>query len=169
MPVLSPMYQDVLNPVTFNSPALVVTVEQRALIRKILNVCCSDTRFAEKAELAVLAVLTQTPATLPVITSLSPDSVNLGDPSFTLHVTGSGFELGSTIIWNGLPEPTMVVSPTEVTTGVDMSTANVATVIPVMIQDANGALSNSVPFTINPLGATRSSRSVPTAKTETKK
>jgi len=177
MPVIQPLYQDAFNPITFTSPALVVTVEQRALLRRILDVCCSDTRFAEKAEVAIIALLTTEPSTLPVIESITPESAALGDPSFTLHVNGSGFEEGSAIIWNGSPEPTIVVSPTELTTQVDMSTAVVATTVPVMVQDANGALSNSVPFVINPLGGSLLSRSpkstetkfTPSAQTPTKK
>jgi hypothetical protein len=85
---------------------------------------------------------------VPVLTSLVPDTAVLGDPNFTLHVHGTGFADDATILWNGSPEPTTVVSPTEVTTGVNMATAAVAMPIPVAVQNGNGAQSNTLTFTL---------------------
>jgi hypothetical protein len=55
------------------------------------------------------------------LTELEPATANIGDPSFTLHVHGTGFGPDSVIYFNGHPEPTTFVSQNEVTTGVDMN------------------------------------------------
>jgi hypothetical protein len=80
-----------------------------------------------------------------VLTSLNPATAVLGDPAFTLQVIGSGFSPASKILWNGVPEPTTFVSDTELTTLVDMSTAQVAISIPVVAAE-NGAESNALTF-----------------------
>ena len=50
---------------------------------------------------------------------------------------GEGFTPETEIVWNGSPEPTTYVSQTELTTGVNMATAEVAMTIPVaVINDA---------------------------------
>ena len=88
----------------------------------------------------------------PVLSALVPASARLGDPNFTLHVQGSGFKAGAVILWNGLPEPTTVVSATEVTTGVNMATAEFAMAIPVVVQISTGAVSNTLTFDLQPAG-----------------
>jgi len=88
------------------------------------------------------------PPAPPVLTALTPASAALGDPSFTLHVTGTGFLADSVILWNGAPEPTTVLSPTELTTQVDMSTAAAAIDIPVTVQNEGGAPSNALTFSL---------------------
>jgi hypothetical protein len=91
-----------------------------------------------------------------VLDSLVPAAAVLGDPSFTLHVHGSGFRPDSAIIWNGSPEPTTFVGPGELTTGVDMSTAINAIDLPVMVRHVTGAESNALPFTFSAAAARRS-------------
>ena len=86
----------------------------------------------------------------PVLTALVPPAAKLGDPSFTLHVQGTGFTAGAVILWNGLPEPTIVVSPTDVTTGVNMATAEVVMAIPVVVQIPAGTVSNTLLFDMQP-------------------
>src|SRR6266705_5221336 len=43
------------------------------------------------------------------LTSLSPDSVTTGSPSFTLTVTGANFGSSSVVRWNGVSRPTIYV------------------------------------------------------------
>lgn len=57
----------------------------------------------------------------PTLTSLEPSSTPIGVPSFTLRVLGTDFDDESVIVFNGHDEPTTLVSPTEVTTGVNMN------------------------------------------------
>jgi hypothetical protein len=132
-------------------------------------VACDDrpvvpTHFQELGDAPVAA-----PPALPVVTSLAPASVTLGDPDFTLHVLGTGFAPDAVILWNDAPEPTVVVSPTEVTTGVNMATAQVAMPIPVAVRNGNGAASAPQTFTfLDPVarskGAPTKSSDGPTTK-----
>jgi hypothetical protein len=87
------------------------------------------------------------PPPTPVIAAINPSSAVLGSPSFTLHVVGSGFTADAAILWNGTPEPTTVESSTELTTEVDMSTAEVAIEIPVAVAQG-GVVSNAFAFTL---------------------
>lgn len=52
---------------------------------------------------------------VPVLTSLSPDSAELGTGDVTVNLTGSGFGLGSRVLLNGsdiLPTPTLIDATT---------------------------------------------------------
>jgi hypothetical protein len=89
-------------------------------------------------------------APAPVLTTLTPPSAKIGDPNFTLHVAGTGFRSGDVILWNGSPENTTFVSPTELTTGVNMATAQVAMPIPVAVRTVTGLDSNILTFTLQP-------------------
>jgi len=57
----------------------------------------------------------------PTLTSLEPSTAVLGSPDFDIHVKGTGFVEGSVINFAGYDEPTTLVSPEEVTTGVNMA------------------------------------------------
>jgi hypothetical protein len=83
----------------------------------------------------------------PVLTSLTPATAQIGDPDFTLHVTGTGFTAASVIVFNGVDEPTTLVSDTEVTTGVDMTVWLAPTgPLPVVVR-TDTAVSNALSFT----------------------
>lgn len=61
------------------------------------------------AEIRVAA----TSVSVPVITALSPTSIQAGREAFTLTLTGSGFSPFATARWNDVPLGTTVVSPNE--------------------------------------------------------
>lgn len=145
---------DPFNAVLLNSEPLLVSEEQKSYIKDILDIACSDSRFAEKAYAAITRVLTAGSTEEPVVSSLNPGSATLGDPSFTLHVLGTGFNAESLIVWNGSEEPTTYVSATELTTGVDMSTAVVAVNIPVAVLNSDGVMSEASTFVIQEAGTT---------------
>jgi hypothetical protein len=85
--------------------------------------------------------------TAPVLASLTPATVVLGAPSFTLHVHGTGFVEGAVIVFAGHDEPTTWVSATEVTTGVDMNVwLGPDPAVPVVVRGAGGAVSNTLTF-----------------------
>ena len=107
------------------------------------------TRFASPVTSAVRgAAYAQAPT--PSVASLAPPSAKIGDASFVLHVMGAGFREGDTILWNGAPEPTTLVSPTEVTTPVNMLTATTAMPIPVSVRAFSGAESDPAIFDLQP-------------------
>ena len=141
------LYQDPFSPILFSSPALAVTDEQKMYIREVLSIGASDEQFADKMYRAITKILTGGSVRVPTVTSLVPDSAEIGDPSFTIHVHGTNFTSGSKIIFNGYEEPTTFVSATELTTGVDMSVWTAPSLpLPVAVQDENGVISNAMNF-----------------------
>jgi hypothetical protein len=52
---------------------------------------------------------------LPTLSSTSPQSVNAGDPAFTLTLNGTNFLPSSTVTWNGTLLPVSYVSSTQLT------------------------------------------------------
>jgi hypothetical protein len=87
------------------------------------------------------------PITPPTITGLTPSTVALGSPDFTVHVNGTGFTSESVIVWNGYDEPTTLVSDAELTTGVDMAVWQAPATVPVQVRAGDGNLSNVLSFT----------------------
>jgi hypothetical protein len=56
----------------------------------------------------------------PEITSIAPAEATIGDPSFTLYVTGKGFDADTVIVFAGYDEPTTLNADGTVSTGVNM-------------------------------------------------
>jgi hypothetical protein len=82
----------------------------------------------------------------PTISALSPAEAVVGDPDFTMTVTGTGFALGTTIVFNGSNEVTDVLSDTECSTIVQPSTASGAATVPISVRNADGQTSNELDF-----------------------
>lgn len=150
MPAVRSLYQDPFAPILLSSPPLNVTDEQKRFVRKVLDTACSDSRFSQKAYDAIQLILTGGSVVSPVITSLSPNNVVLGSPSFTLHVRGNGFKAGSIIMFNGSEEVTTRVSDTELTTIVNMATALNPVVVPIAVVSTEGVISNTMSFEFLP-------------------
>jgi hypothetical protein len=93
-------------------------------------------------------------AGLVAIGSLDPPLAALGWGAFTLHVYGRGFLAGSVLVWNGGDETTTVVNGAELTTAVDMATAQVAMEIPVYVRTPDGTMSNVLHFHLLPAQTT---------------
>jgi len=155
-------------PVLLESDPVQPSPEQLLYIKMILDKACSDSRFAEKAYASILLVLTSAKSIPPKVNSINPTSAALGSPSFTLHVMGEGFDDGAQIVWNGTVESTTRVSETELTTGVNMDTAEVAIDIPVQVQNPNGTISNIQTFSLTDPLATRSKETKKPVFTEKK-
>ncbi len=82
----------------------------------------------------------------PEIEELEPDEVEAGSAAdITMHVHGTGFTNKSVITFNGLDEPTVFVSDTEVTTIVKPSLFTVPAVCPVTVKNG-GYESEEVEF-----------------------
>jgi hypothetical protein len=91
---------------------------------------------------------------VPTITSLSPPSVVVGGPGFTLTVTGTNFVLSSVVRWNGADRATTFVSPTQlraVIPATDLLMAGTARVT-VFNPPPGGGTSNSVNLVVGVLG-----------------
>lgn len=85
------------------------------------------------------------PPAPPVVTLLNPTSAQVGAAALTLSVLGTGFTDTSEILWNNGAEPTTFVSATEITTGVDPTTASGPYTVPIQVSNG-GAISNAKPF-----------------------
>ena len=55
----------------------------------------------------------------PRITGVDPAGCTVGDPAFTIDVTGSNFASGMTVMFGGAPIPTTFVSDTELSGALD--------------------------------------------------
>jgi hypothetical protein len=83
----------------------------------------------------------------PVVTSLEPNTAVAGSaPDITMVVNGTGFDKTSVITFNGLDEPTTLISPTQVSTGVKPSLFVVPATCPVAVRNGRRT-SNQMPFT----------------------
>jgi hypothetical protein len=139
-------------PTLLTSEPLVVSGEQQRYIREILEIGASDSKFASKMYDAIWRVLTGGSATPPVISSLNPSTVAVGSPDFDLHVVGTGFTPESKILFAGVEEPTTLVSPTELKTGVMMSLWVGPDAVPVSVLN-NGVMSDPMEFVFTDVAA----------------
>lgn len=86
------------------------------------------------------------PPNTPTITSLTPSSILLGGPAFTLTVNGSNFVSGSVVNWNGIARQTTFVSSTQLQAAI--TAADVANPGAVNIVVSNpGSSGSTVPST----------------------
>jgi hypothetical protein len=61
---------------------------------------------------AALALVINNPA--PVVTGIGPATLPEGSPAFTLTITGSNFQSGATVQWNGMPLVVTSLSATQI-------------------------------------------------------
>ncbi|HEV3139970.1 MAG TPA: S8 family serine peptidase, partial [Vicinamibacterales bacterium] len=89
---------------------------------------------------------------IPVATSLSPASVVVGGPSFTLTVTGSKFLSSSVVRWNGTNKATTYVSATQLQASIDAAdiAATGAAQVTVFNPAPAGGTSSALSLAINP-------------------
>lgn len=81
------------------------------------------------------------------LTALSPSSALAGDQTFTLTVTGSGFQSGDVVQWGGLSRATSYVSSTELTAVI--TATDITTVGSQVVTVARGSqVSSSLEFTV---------------------
>jgi hypothetical protein len=92
------------------------------------------------------------------IASISPASATTGGPSFTLTVTGSNFASGSVVRWRGVNRTTTFQSATQLVATIPASDIATAGTAAVQVASSNGAVSNSVTFTIT--GASAALKSI---------
>lgn len=85
-------------------------------------------------------------APVPVVHALDPDLIAAGAEPIQMRVLGANFTPDCVIVFNGGDEPTTFVSASEVTTGVEASTASGTVSVPVAVRSGDGTLSNSMGF-----------------------
>lgn len=139
---------DPFNPVLKEPNPLAVTDEQKLNIRYILEYACSDSRFVQKAYLAILLTL-QGEAVTPVLISLSPDTGTAGSPAIPITVTGTDFDSGASVQQAGVNIPTNYVDDTTLTATLDLSGAAEG-VLAINVKNSNHSTSNTMNFTVTP-------------------
>jgi hypothetical protein len=101
---------------------------------------------------------------VPSLTSLSPNSVVLGGPSFTLTLTGTNFVADSNIIFGGNTRAATYVSSTQLQAQISADDINLykgagQIQVTVVNPSPGGGTSNAVPFTFQSPGPTISALS----------
>ena len=88
------------------------------------------------------------PPNTATITSLTPNSILMGGPAFTLTVNGTNFVSGAVVNWNGVAHPTTFVSSTQLQAAITAAdVANPGTVnIVVVNPGTSGSTVPSIPF-----------------------
>jgi hypothetical protein len=77
------------------------------------------------------------------VTGITPTTAVCGGPDVTLHVQGTGFTPETVILFNGLAEPTVFLSATDVTTVVKPSLFLVPADCPVSVVGAGSSVTFS--------------------------
>lgn len=93
------------------------------------------------------------PAPAPTLTSIDPNTAALDSADFTLHCYGTNFDAGSVIYFANQTEPTVLVSPTEVTTIVRPSLPWGEVTVDVKVRNADGQETGTQPFTFTAAAA----------------
>ena len=95
-----------------------------------------------------IAITLNNPA--PVITALSPTTVTVGGPAFTLIVTGTGFVGDSTVYWNGSARATTFVNSGQLVAAILTSDIAASGRISVTVVNPapGGGTSNTLFFTV---------------------
>ncbi len=84
----------------------------------------------------------------PTISALSPSAAGMNGPAFTLTVTGTGFQSGAGVHWNGAPRTTTFVSSTQVTAAIPAGDLLSAGAVSVTVVNPGGPASPAASFTI---------------------
>ncbi len=90
-----------------------------------------------------------TPAATPTISSISPTSANAGSPDIILTVTGTNFNSGSVVTWNGSSRTTTFVSATQLTAIIPATDLGAASTATVGVSTGSVTSGNTQNFTIN--------------------
>ena len=88
-------------------------------------------------------------AALPAIQQLSQSSATVGDPAFTLVISGENFVSGAQVLWNGSALATTGSSSTVITATVGTAQLNAAGSIPIIVRNPGNLDSGSVPFNVH--------------------
>jgi len=73
----------------------------------------------------------------PTLSGLEPSTAAIGDPSFDIKVSGTGFVQDSVIVFAGYDEPTQLNEDGTLSTGVNMGVWHGAATLPVCVRNGN--------------------------------
>ncbi len=91
----------------------------------------------------------------PYLTSISPSSINAGQPGFTLTVNGSGFAPQSLVYWNGSAISTIFLTTNQLQAEIPSSFISTpgSALIEVQTPQPGGGITITLTFTINPVNS----------------
>lgn len=140
--------REIFDPVLTTPNPLNVNDEQQSLIKQILDVSSSDSRFALKAYIAIMKVLLgEFP--LPLIVSIDPSEGAAGGDPVEVTITGENFEAASVVLQAGAPILSSYVNPTTLTASILLSGAAEG-VLAISVKNPSQLVSNVVNFTVTP-------------------
>jgi hypothetical protein len=84
----------------------------------------------------------------PTLASVSPSTVAAGSAGFTLTATGTNFDSGSQLLWDGVAQPTKFVSSTQLTISVPAGQIAIADVVTIRAMKSDSTTSGPATLTI---------------------
>ena len=84
----------------------------------------------------------------PALTTLVPSTVPVNSSPFTMTVSGNNFGADAIVFWNGVPQATRFVSPTQLQVLITVQDLSVFGFVQVYVQTA-GLTSNAVDFNVS--------------------
>jgi hypothetical protein len=84
----------------------------------------------------------------PTLTSISPSTVAAGSAGFTLTATGTNFNSGSQILWDGVAQQTKFVSSTQLTVSVPADQIAIAGIVTIRAMKSDTTTSGPATLTI---------------------
>jgi len=104
-------------------------------------------RWAE----ATITVGDHEPVPPPVLSSLTPASVEAGSPGVTIVLEGSGFEAGALILWDGAARAAQRINATELRVTAGASDLETARTVQIAVRNPSGPVdSDPLPFRVTP-------------------
>jgi hypothetical protein len=87
----------------------------------------------------------------PVLSSLTPASVEAGSPGVTIVLAGSGFEAGALILWDGAARAAQRINATELRMTAGVSDLETARTVQIAVRNPSGPVdSDPLPFRVTP-------------------
>jgi Tol biopolymer transport system component len=91
----------------------------------------------------------------PALSQLNPSSIAAESPGFTLSVTGTGFQAGATVVWNGVSLAAASVSTTQLSVSVPAALLHTLGLVPVSVRNLQPGGGDAPPLTIHVTGPLR--------------
>lgn len=106
--------------------------------------CCANEGVAN-----VSVIITVQNPNGPVISGLTPPSIQAGGPGFPLTVIGAGFQPGAVVLWNGTVLATAFSDVNHVIATVPFNLISLPSIANLTVANPGPVLSNAVPFSIS--------------------
>ena len=89
----------------------------------------------------------------PTLSSITPVAMAAGSPSFTLTAMGTNYTAGTQILWNGIAQPTSVLSNTKLTTAVSAAQVATAGTVSIRVMKPDTTTSDAIQLKVTGAGS----------------